>query len=89
MASCESIGLPKIERVHRVDLMVEMGLTRSQFTGGKLEVSHLCHEKICINQVHLVLKPHVRNLERLLQAPRYMVSATPPLAFLRCLWMKK
>ena len=45
--------------------MVEMGLTRSQFPGGRLEVSHLCHEKICVNPVHLVLEPHARNLERL------------------------
>ena len=69
---------PKVERVHRVALVVEMGLTRSHFPGGKLEVSHLCHEKICVNPVHLVLEPNSRNLERLLQAPGYMLSVTPP-----------
>ena len=53
------------ERVHWGALMVEMGLTRSQFLGGRLEVSHLCHEKLCINLVHLVLEPHARNLERI------------------------
>ena len=32
----------KLERVHRVALMVQMHLTRSQFPGGGLEVNHVC-----------------------------------------------
>ena len=36
----------KLERVHRVAL----NLTRSQFPGGGgLEVSLLCHKKLCVN----------------------------------------
>ena len=54
----------KQEKVHRVALMVEMHLTRSQFPGEGLEVSHLCHKKLCVNPVHLVIEPHATNLER-------------------------
>ena len=54
---------PKVEGVHRVALMVEIDLTQSQFPGGRLEVSHLCHEKLCVNPVHFVLEPHARNRE--------------------------
>lgn len=55
----------KLERVHRVALMVEMRLMRSQFPGGNLEVSHLCHEKLCVNPMHLSLEPHATNQERI------------------------
>lgn len=55
----------KVERVHRVALMVEMRLTRSQFPGANLEVSHLCHEKLCVNPMHLSLEPHATNQERI------------------------
>ena len=54
----------KLERVHRVALMVQMHLTRSQFPGGGLEVNHLCHKKLCVNPVHLVVEAHATNLER-------------------------
>lgn len=56
---------PKMERVHRVALMAQMRLTRSQFPGGHLEVSHLCHKKLCVNPAHLVLETHEINQERI------------------------
>uniref|UniRef100_A0A8W8MCE6 Zinc-binding loop region of homing endonuclease domain-containing protein n=1 Tax=Magallana gigas TaxID=29159 RepID=A0A8W8MCE6_MAGGI len=42
-----------------------MRLTRSQFPGGNLEVSHLCHEQLCVNPMHLSLEPHATNQERI------------------------
>ena len=54
------------ERVHRLALMVEMGLTSAQFKGGKLAVSHRCHETICVNPVHLVPDPLARKLQCML-----------------------
>ena len=72
---------PNVERVHWVALMVEVGL--SQFPGGRLEVSHLCNEKLCVNLMHLVLEPHARNLERIycrLQGA-YCGSNFPPFIF--------
>lgn len=38
----------KLEKAHRVALMVERGLTRSQFRDVEGEVSHLCHNKLCV-----------------------------------------
>lgn len=55
----------RVEKVHRVALMVEMRLTRSQFPGAGLEVSHLCHKKLCINPMHLTIEPHATNQERI------------------------
>uniref|UniRef100_K1QCF1 Zinc-binding loop region of homing endonuclease domain-containing protein n=1 Tax=Magallana gigas TaxID=29159 RepID=K1QCF1_MAGGI len=55
---------PKFERVHRAILMAQMRLTRSQFPGGNLEVSHLCRKKLCVNATHLVLETHEVNQER-------------------------
>ena len=55
----------KVEKVHRVALMVEMRLTRSQFPDAGLEVSHLCHKKLCINPMHLTIESHATNQERI------------------------
>ena len=33
-------------------------------SGEKLEMSHLCHHKLCVRQNHLVLEPHSVNMER-------------------------
>ena len=55
---------------HRLAFMVSKGLTPSNIPkfGGpndsKLEVSHLCNEKLCIEVTHLVLEPHEINKER-------------------------
>lgn len=48
----------KLEKAHRVALMVERGLTRSQFRDVEGEVSHLCHNKLCVNTAHLVIEQH-------------------------------
>lgn len=32
--------------------------------GERMEVSHLCHNKICLRESHLVLEPHSANMER-------------------------
>lgn len=45
----------KLEKAHRVALMVERGLTRSQFRDVEGEVSHLCHNKPSVNTAHLVM----------------------------------
>ena len=42
-----------------------MRLTRSQFSSAGLEVSHLCHRKLCINPMHLTLESHDTNQERI------------------------
>ena len=55
----------KVELVHRVALMAEMRRTPSQFPGRRLEVSHLCHKKLCINPMHLTLEQHAINQERI------------------------
>lgn len=55
----------KLEWVHRVAFMAQMRWTWLKFPGGHLEVSHLCHSKLCINQAHLVLETHKINQERI------------------------
>lgn len=55
----------KLEKAHRVALMVERGLTRSQFRDVEGEVSHLCHNKLCVNTAHLVIEQHCINQERI------------------------
>ena len=55
----------KVEHVHRVALLVKMRLTRSQFPDAGLEVSHLCHKKLCINPMHLTIESHATNQERI------------------------
>lgn len=57
-----------LERVHRVVFMVHNKLLRDDVprydSRGILEVSHLCHNKICIKPQHLVLESHEQNCER-------------------------
>lgn len=55
----------KLEKAHRVALMVERCLTRSQFRDVEGEVSHLCHNKLCVNTAHLVIEQHCINQERI------------------------
>ena len=74
---------PKVEGVHRVALVFELGPTWSQLPGGRLEVSHVCHEKLSVNLVHLVLRSHAENLEPIycrLQGPCCGLHP-PPLHF--------
>lgn len=62
------IGM-KIELVHRLNYMIHNKLTPSSIPtededGNKLEISHLCHNSLCLNISHLVLEPHSINMER-------------------------
>ena len=57
----------KTERVHRIAYMVNHKLTelpRTSESGELLEISHLCHKKLCINPEHLVLEAHMVNMSR-------------------------
>ena len=54
----------QVENVHRVALMVEMRMTRSQFPDAGLEVSQLC-QKLRIKPVHLTIESHATNAERI------------------------
>lgn len=58
------------ERTHRIAYMaahkcLKSDLPRTDDSGRKLDVSHLCHNGRCINPAHLVLEPHETNLERM------------------------
>lgn len=55
----------KLEKAHRVALMVERGLTMSQFRDIEGEVSHLCNNRLCVNTAHLVIEQHCNNQERI------------------------
>ena len=49
------------ERCHRVSYMAAHEILRADMPctnddGKKLEVSHLCHNGICVNPAHLVLQ---------------------------------
>ena len=55
----------KVEKVNWVALMVEMKLTRSHFQDAGLDVSHICHKKLCINPMHLTIESHATNQERI------------------------
>ena len=43
-----------------VAAILQMHLTRCQFPGGGLEVSHLRHMKLCVNPGYLVIETHCR-----------------------------
>ena len=46
---------------HRLSFMF---LNKTINLDPNLEVSHLCHRTLCVNPRHLVLEPHLINLER-------------------------
>ena len=57
----------KTERVHRMAYMVNHKLTelpRTSESGELLEISHLCHQKLCINPEHLVIEAYMVNMSR-------------------------
>lgn len=63
-------GTKCMERTHRIAFMaankVMKGNLPSHDAGGsKLEVSHLCHNGVCVKPSHLVLETHEKNMERL------------------------
>lgn len=53
---------------HRLSLMIHMqtlDLNRTcEYSGLPCEVSHLCHNALCINPLHLSLEPKVTNNSR-------------------------
>ena len=70
MAVRWSPGVRTDERVHKVDCMIKYRCTRDTFPGydlqGKrVEVSHLCHQKLCVNPAHLVVERHEVNQARI------------------------
>jgi hypothetical protein len=60
----------KVERVPRVIYRLKTGgvdIPRQQAYDGvtvAVEVSHLCHNRLCVTPEHLVLEPHLINAER-------------------------
>ena len=55
-------GKHKVELAHRVAYMLHKKVTdlyRTNDAGDLMDVSHLCHEKLCINPDHLVFERHV------------------------------
>lgn len=61
-------GDQKVERVHRVAYMLNtrlVSLPHSDASGAFLDVSHICHNKLCINPDHLVLETHLANMSRI------------------------
>lgn len=59
----------RVENVHRVVLMILYKWGREDFpkkdvNGQRLEVSHICHNKLCVREQHLVIERHEVNIER-------------------------
>ena len=62
-------GQKSIEKTHRLAFMaynkiLPDKLLKTNEFGQQLDVSHLCHNKKCINEDHLVHEPHVTNMDR-------------------------
>lgn len=63
-------GVSKIHRVARVVFRLKLGgreVPQSRVSDGRvvpLDVSHLCHQRLCMTPEHLVLEPKAVNSER-------------------------
>ena len=62
-------GITTFERAHRVAYMADHQVTRFNIArididGHQLDVSHVCHNKLCMNAAHLCLERHSVNKER-------------------------
>ena len=60
-------GKRRHSTAHRAAYMLNhhiIDIEKYNKTGSRLEVSHLCHCKSCLNPDHLVLEPGPTNLER-------------------------
>ena len=51
----------KVIGVHRLMLMCQL---RTVVLPADLQVSHLCHNKMCVNKVHICLEPDYVNMQR-------------------------
>ena len=61
-------GAKTMTRTHRLAFMAHHKtneLPTKNTYGEPMEVSHLCHNKLCINIQHLVLESHTENMSRL------------------------
>lgn len=63
-------GSKTMERTHRLSYMLFRKLLREEMphfnqNGERLDVSHICHNGICLRVEHLVLEPHSTNMERM------------------------
>lgn len=63
-------GKKTVERAHRLAFMVATQTLRVNMPlldamGKKLEVSHLCHNSLCVKPAHIILESHETNLERI------------------------
>ncbi|MCU7801217.1 MAG: hypothetical protein KZQ70_14050 [gamma proteobacterium symbiont of Lucinoma myriamae] len=60
-------GDQKLVKVHRLAFMAETKLytlPSSDSFGQQMDVSHLCHNKLCIFPPHLTLETHNINMSR-------------------------
>lgn len=62
-------GQKKTERVHRLSFMLHHRILRANMPshneiGEPIEVSHICHNSLCIRPDHLVLETHRTNMGR-------------------------
>ena len=60
----------KKERAHRLAYMIKHKISRNDMlvrdeNSNRIECSHLCHNRLCVNPEHIVLEPHATNLERI------------------------
>ena len=60
-------GSKTVSKVHRLSFMVHyktLDVPTVDSFGEQLDISHLCHTKLCINPLHLTLEKHFVNLFR-------------------------
>ena len=63
-------GETSFEKAHRVAFVLKLKKTKVEFNNWmeqseqKLECSHTCGRKLCVNVEHLVVEPHFVNMER-------------------------
>lgn len=55
------LGQWRVMHVHRVAYMAEYEIIISQNMG---DVSHLCHNTLCVNVKHMAVEPHSTNMDR-------------------------
>ena len=60
----------KKEAAHRLAYMIRHKLTRYDMprvdqNNNKVECSHICHTKLCVNADHITIEPHAINQERI------------------------